>query len=269
MSAEQEGRLDNLFDLSGRTALITGAGQGVGRGIALTLSAYGAKVVVNDFYLDRAEAVAEEIKQQDGQAIGVSGDVSDFKGVMGMFEECAAKFAPIDILVNNAGNAGAKMDLAEFSPFWETDPEEWANWLGSNFYGVMNCVRAAMPSMIERKWGRLITITSDAGRVGEPHLATYSAAKAGAAGLMRAMAKAGGRYNITSNCIALGGVATPGAQQMLPDDEAIKRMLKHYVIRRVGRPSDAAAMSLLLASEAGSWITGQTYPVNGGYSSAF
>lgn len=269
MSADKEGRLDHLFDLSGRTALITGAGQGVGRGIAMTLAAYGAKVVVNDFYGDRAEAVAKEIQDADGQAVGLSGDVSDFKGVMAMVEEGTAKLGPIDILINNAGNAGAKMQLGDFQPFWQTDPEEWANWMGSNFYGVMNCVRAAMPSMIERKWGRLITITSDAGRVGEPHLATYSAAKAGAAGLMRAMAKAGGRYNITSNCVALGGVDTPGAKSILVDDEAVQRMLKYYLIRRVGQPSDAAAMCLLLSSEAGSWITGQTYPVNGGYSFSF
>jgi 3-oxoacyl-[acyl-carrier protein] reductase len=264
-----EARADELLNLSGKVALVTGAGQGVGRGIALMLAAHGASVVVNDYVKERADAVAKEITDAGLEAIASQGDVTDFKGVLQMVDEARKQIGAIDILVNNAGNAGSKMGLEDSQPFWNTDPEEWQNWFGTNLFGVMHMVRAVMPSMIERKWGRLITITSDAGRVGEPHLATYSAAKAGAAGFMRAMAKAGGRYGITSNCIALGGVDTPGAKGVLHNEEAIQRMLKHYIIRRVGRPSDAAVMTLVMASEAGSWITGQTYPVNGGYSFAF
>jgi 3-oxoacyl-[acyl-carrier protein] reductase len=264
-----EARAEPLLDLSGKVALITGAGQGVGRGIALMFAAHGATVVVNDFVRERADVVAKEITDAGLKAIGSQGDVTDFKGVLTMVEDAKERVGAIDVLVNNAGNAGSKMGLEDSQAFWNTDPDEWKNWFGTNLYGVMHCVRAVMPAMIERKWGRLITITSDAGRTGEPHLATYSAAKAGAAGFMRAMAKAGGRYGITSNCISLGGIDTPGAKGVLHNDEAIQRMLKHYLIRRVGKPSDAAIMSLVLASEAGSWITGQTYPVNGGYSFAF
>ncbi len=264
-----EARADQLLNLSGKVALVTGAGQGVGRGIALMLAAHGAKVVVNDYVLSRAEAVAGEINEADLAAIGVEGDVTDYAGVITMVDEVAKRTGPIDILVNNAGNGGAHLALSESQPFWNTEPAEWQNWFGTNLYGVLNMSRALLPSMIAQKWGRLITITSDAGRVGEPHLAVYSAAKAGAAGFMRAMAKAGGRYGVTANCIALGGVDTPGGRTVLKDDAAIHNMLKHYIIRRVGRPCDAAVMTLLLASEAGSWITGQTYPVNGGYSFAF
>jgi 2-hydroxycyclohexanecarboxyl-CoA dehydrogenase len=141
-------------------------------------------------------------------------------------------------------------------------------WLGTNLYGVLNVCRTVFPSMMEVRCGRIVTVISDAGRVGEPHLAVYSAAKAGAAGFMRALAKAGGRYSITANCVSLGGINTPGVQDLLPDEEAIKQALRHYVIRRIGEPSDAANMILFLASDAASWITGQTYPINGGYSFA-
>jgi len=264
-----EARADNLLNLTGKVALVTGAGQGVGRGIVMMLAAHGAKVIVNDYVRERAESVAKEINDAGLSAVGVQGDVTDYAGVIKMVDDVSKKTGPIDILVNNAGNGGANLQLNEAQPFWNTEPEEWKNWFGTNLYGVLHMSRAVLPSMIERKGGRLITITSDAGRTGEPHLAAYSSAKAGAAGFMRAMAKAGGRYGVTANCIALGGVDTPGGRTVLKDDAAINAMLKHYVIRRVGRPSDAAVMTLLLASEAGSWITGQTYPVNGGYSFAF
>ncbi len=267
-SKAKDARADRLLALEGKTALVTGAGQGVGEGIAWMLAAHGARVVINDFVGERAHAVAAELRDSGLWAMGAQGDVSDFASVCAMVEAAGREAGPIDILVNNAGNGGSRLGLHDSQPFWDTDPSEWQHWLGTNLFGVMHCVRATTPSMIARRWGRLITISSDAGRVGEPHLATYSAAKAGAAGFMRAMAKACARYGITSNCIALGGVDTPGAKGVLHDDEAISRMLKHYLIRRVGRPSDAAVMALMLASEAGSWITGQTYPINGGYSFA-
>ncbi|MBM3482056.1 MAG: SDR family oxidoreductase [Alphaproteobacteria bacterium] len=260
--------MSELFNLEGRVALITGAGQGIGREIALVLAAHGANVAINDYSPTRAEEAAAAVRPQGREVIVVPGDVTDYRGVHSMVAEVEARLGRLDILVNNAGNAGALKALGDWKPFWETEPDEWHHWLGVNLDGVLNCCRAALPGMIERRFGRLILVSSDAGRVGEPHFAVYSAAKAGAMGLMRALAKAGGRHGITANSIALGGVDTPGAQSILTDDAAIRRMLSHYVIRRVGRPSDAAAMVLLLASDAGEWITGQTYPVNGGYSFA-
>jgi len=122
--------------------------------------------------------------------------------------------------------------------------------------------------MIANRYGRIVTVISDAGRVGEPHLAVYSGAKAGAAGFMRAIAKAAGRFEVTANCVALGGTRTPGVEALLLDAESLKKALAHYVIRRLGEPDDAANLILFLASDAASWITGQTYPVNGGYSFA-
>jgi 2-hydroxycyclohexanecarboxyl-CoA dehydrogenase len=122
--------------------------------------------------------------------------------------------------------------------------------------------------MIECSYGKIVTVISDAGRVGEPNLEIYSGAKAGAAGFMRAIAKALGRHNVTANCIALGATRTPAIAAATANDEIVKRMLKSYTIRRLGEPEDAANMILFLASDASSWITGQTIPVNGGYSFA-
>jgi 2-hydroxycyclohexanecarboxyl-CoA dehydrogenase len=255
----------DLLDLGGKRVLVTGAGQGVGREIVLTVVAHGANVVVNDYDRSRAEQVADEVASAGGTAFAAVCDVTAFDAVQRMVSETG----PIDILVNNAGNAGPENDpLSPAPPFWETEPGDWDRWLGTNLYGVLTCTRAALPGMVERRWGRVITVVSDAGRVGEPQFVVYSGAKAGAAGFSRGLAKAVGRYNITVNCVALSSVRTPAVALVVDDEQAVKKVLSHYVIRRVGEPADAANMVLYLASNAGEWITGQTYPVNGGYSFA-
>jgi 2-hydroxycyclohexanecarboxyl-CoA dehydrogenase len=257
--------MTDLLRLDGKTVLVTGAGQGVGRQTALHCAGHGATVVVNDFHAERAEAVAEEIRAAGGTARARGCDVTDYDEVHAM----VAAAGPVDVLVNNAGNAGPVQDPMQLAlPFWETQPKEWEPWLGTNFYGVLNCARAAVPGMVERQRGRVITVISDAGRVGEPHLAVYSAAKAGAAGFSRALAKAVGRFNVTVNCVALASMRTPGVATATDNAELVKSMLRSYVIRRLGAPDDAAALILFLASDAAGWITGQTYPVNGGYSFA-
>jgi 2-hydroxycyclohexanecarboxyl-CoA dehydrogenase len=256
----------DVLDLTGRTVLITGAGQGVGRQVAIDAAAHGAAVVVNDFHLERAEAVAEEIISAGGRAIALRCDVTDFEAVAAMVERVEAELGPIDVLVNNAGNAGPADDpLAPAPPFWETDPKEWQPWIETNFFGVLNTTRATVPGMVERRYGRIVTVISDAGRVGEPNLAVYSGAKAGAAGFSRGLAKAVGRYGITVNCVSLSTVNTPGMASALSNPEVVNKALRGYVIRRLGEPNDPSPLILLLASDAGSWITGQTYPVNGGY----
>jgi 2-hydroxycyclohexanecarboxyl-CoA dehydrogenase len=261
--------VSNLLDLKGRVALVTGAGQGVGRQIALDLAANGARaVIVNDYYEDRAAAVAEEISAAGGRGVPVSFDVTDHEAVLRGVEAAVAHTGPVEILVNNAGNAGPEHTIFDNTPFWETGPEEWAPWIGSNFYGVLNCTRAVAAGMVERRYGRIVTIISDAGRVGEPHLVVYSGAKAGAAGFMRGLAKSVGRHGVTANCIALSAMRTPASEAAVEDPEMVKKMLRSYVIKRLGEPSDASALALFLASDAAEWITGQTYPVNGGYSVA-
>lgn len=252
--------------VNGKTALITGAGTGIGAAIARRFAHEGARVVLTQLDAGPVEEVAAAIVAAGGEALAISGaDVSQPDDVARVITAACDRFGPLDILVNNAGNAGPDPVPTDLKPFWETDPAEWERWFSTNLYGVLNCCHAAMPGMIARKWGRIVSVVSDAGRVGEPHYAVYSGAKAGAAGFMRAIAKAGGRYGITANCVSLSAISTPGLEARLADPERRKKILSNYVIRRLGKPEDAAAMILFLCSPAAEWITGQTYPVNGGY----
>lgn len=255
--------MEDIVDLKGRTVLVTGAGQGVGRAIALRCARHNAGlVIVNDYHADRAEAVTAEIAAEGFAARAAQGDVTRLPDMLRIVEA----HGPVQVLVNNAGNMGPA-GLSMGKPFWEQEPEEWDAWLRVNFHGVLNTVRACMPGMIAAGGGSIVTVVSDAGRVGEPRLEVYSGAKAGAAGFMRAIARSGGRHGVRANCVALSATRTP----TVPVDEASDRgkaMLASYILRRFGEPDDAARMVLFLASDAASWITGQTYPVNGGYALA-
>lgn len=254
----------NILDLNGRTALVTGAGQGVGHRIALMLAECGARVVVNDYFEERAQAVASEIGA--GKALGLGGDVTDFTSVAAMAAEAERAFGPVDILVNNAGNVGASAQTPTGRAFWEQDPWEWDAFVGVNFTGVMNCCRAILPGMIAQSRGSIVNIISDAGRVGEAGLEVYSGAKAGAAGFTRAIARSTGRFGVRANCVAIATTRTPTTSAFLDNPDFAKRALSKYVIRRFGKPDDVANMVTFLASDTASgWITGQTYPVNGGF----
>jgi 2-hydroxycyclohexanecarboxyl-CoA dehydrogenase len=254
-----------MFDLSSRVALVTGAGQGVGRGIAVTLANHGAKVAVNDYFADRAQAAADAIRAEGGVAAGVPADVTDLDSMHAAIAAAERELGPIEILVNNAGNAGPNHGIDDPTPFWETGPEEWAPWMGTNFYGVLNSARAVLPGMVARGYGRIVSIISDAGRVGEPNLVVYSGAKAGAAGFTRGLAKAVGRHGITANCVALSTIRTPATEPLLADESLAKRALRPYIVRRFGEPEDVAAAVLYLVSDEASWVTAQTHAVNGGY----
>jgi 2-hydroxycyclohexanecarboxyl-CoA dehydrogenase len=262
--------MTDLLNLHNKVALITGAGQNVGREIALYYGAHEAKaVIVNDFYLERAEEVAAELQELGVNGVAMQADVSDHASVMAMSARITEMFGCVDILVNNAGNAGAGERPDMKVPFWEQGPDVWQKHIGVNLNGVINCSAAVIPSMINSGGGRIITIISEAGRIGETELMIYSGAKAGAAGLMRAMARGLGRHNITANCISIAAMNTPAVSTRLrADPEQFKRIMSKYVIRRMGEPGDVAAMALFLASDASGWVTGQTYPVNGGFSFA-
>jgi 3-oxoacyl-[acyl-carrier protein] reductase len=190
-------------------------------------------------------------------------DVTDHAGVRAAVDELDG----VDVLVNNAGNAGVA-GFGGRGPFVESDPSAWEPFFQVNLYGAMHAARAVLPGMIERGWGRIITIVSDAGRTGDTYMAAYSAAKAGAAGFSRALAREVGRNGITVNNIALGTMLTPQTEPFWadPDNEQAKAMLRSYVIRRPGTPDDVAPLVAFLASDHSTWITGQTYPLNGGFS---
>jgi 3-oxoacyl-[acyl-carrier protein] reductase len=204
-------------------------------------------------------------------AVAATADVGDHRAVVSALSEAARALGPVTLLVNNAGNAGPESAMG-FSPeFWETDPQDWDRYFHTNLRGVMNCCHAAIPDMIEQRTGRIVTIISDAGRVGDARLVAYSAAKAGAAGFVRAIAREMGRYGITCNAVSLSTLEPPLAdeelQQFLAQDRT-KAQLSRYAIRRFGQPEDVTGMVVFLCSDAARWITGQTYPVNGGYTFA-
>jgi NAD(P)-dependent dehydrogenase (short-subunit alcohol dehydrogenase family) len=251
------------LDLTGRRVLVTGAGQGVGRGVTHGFATAGAEVVVNDFYVERAETVVEEVRRMGGTAVVSVFDVADYPAVVSGIEAVGG----VDILVNNAGNAGPD-GWHHHGDFVDTGPADWEPFLRVNLYGVLHCARAALPGMIAKRWGRVITVVSDAARGGERGQAAYSAAKAGAAGLTRALATETGRHGITVNNIALGTMRTPMTEALWADqdDPRARAILKGYLVRRPGLPEDVAALAVFLASPQAAWITGQTYPLNGGYS---
>ncbi len=263
---------NDLLDLGGQAALVTGAGQGAGRAIALALAQHGAGgVAINDFVLERAAAVAAEIEALGVRAVPVQADVGDHASVAAAFERARAALGPITLLVNNAGNAGPNATMGHSPLFWETSPSEWDRFFRTNLQGVMNCCHLALPEMVAQKRGRIVTIVSDSGRVGEARLAAYAAAKAGAGGFVRSIAKEAGRFGITCNAISLSTLEPMMSEEQFAQfvaSERSKAQLSHYTIRRFGKPDDVAGMVLFLCSEAASWITGQTYPVNGGYSFA-
>lgn len=259
----------DLLDLGGQIAFVSGAGQGAGRAIALRLAQHGAGgVAVNDVSPSRAAAVAAEIHALGVPAIDVPADVGDLAAVREAMRR-AGSLGPVTLLVNNAGNAGPGQVMRPTPLFWETDPSDWDRFLKTNFHGVMHCCHAALGGMVAQQRGRIVTIVSDAGRVGEARLAVYAAAKAAAAGFMRSIAREAGRYNITANCISLSTLEPvleePARTEFLGSEQA-RAHVARYSIRRFGQPDDVAAMALFLCSDAAGWITGQTYPVNGGYS---
>ncbi len=257
-----------------RVALVTGAGRGIGRQICLTLGAEGAKVAVNDVFQERADAVADEIKQAGGEAMGVVADVTDLEAVTAMVKRISDEWGALDILVNNAGipviasSEDAAVAAGQF--FSQSDRSQWDRTMGLITYGVLNCSRAVLEGMSERRRGRIISIISDAGRVGEPRLVAYSMAKAGVVGLSKALAKEVGRYCVTVNCVSPATTETDATAAWIQAQG--ERIMRQYPLAkglsRLGQPSDIANAVAFLVSERAEWITGQVLSVNGGYSMA-
>jgi len=252
-----------MFDQTGRTALVTGAGQGVGAAVVEALAAAGARVLVNDIVGERASHMVDQLRSKGCAAEPCVFDVSDFddvvRGVDGVGD--------IDILINNAGNAGTGT-WPGMVPFHQSDPASWEPFFAVNLFGTMNCTRAVLPRMVDAGWGRIVTIISDASRVGEPKLAAYAGAKAGAAGVMRSVASDVARFGVTVNCISLGTMRTPLTESYWDslDDDAMAVRMATYPIRRPGVPDDVAPLVTYLVSDEAAYMTGQTIPLNGGYS---
>lgn len=244
-----------MFDLSGKTALITGSGRGVGAGIARALSSQGARVAINDYFPERADEMVAELQAQGVAALSAPFDVTDMAAVKAGVAHIAANLGPVDILVNNVGTLPHGMIP---TPFLETPEEDWPKHVNNNLYGTLNCCRCVAESMSERGWGRIIAISSDAGRVGHFGSTVYGAAKAAMEGLMRTLAKELGPNGVTANSIVLGLIDT------VPE-EFSKGAEQYFSTGRIGTPEDIGAAAAYLASEEAGWVTGHSLVVNGGF----
>jgi 3-oxoacyl-[acyl-carrier protein] reductase len=245
-----------MFELSGKVALVTGAGRNIGAGIARLLAAQGAAVAVNDYHLERAESTARRIEDAGGVAIPIAFDVTDLAAVRTAVTEINGKLGPIDILVNNAGTGGANEQMI-MAPFAKIDPEYWDVIVGVNLYGVFNCCKAVLDGMIERGWGRIITVASGAGETGlNIGVSPYAAAKAGAIGFMRHLAMENAPFGVTCNTISMG--------LCVDEPTAVRQLAESIPVKRMGRPEDPGYLAVYLASPEASFITGQSIGMNGG-----
>lgn len=244
--------------LTGRVALITGGARDVGREIALGLAAEGAAVVINYHgSKDAAEAVVAEVQGRGGRALAIRCDISDYEAVQAMVTQTVTTFGHLHILVNNAGLVFRKR-------FADTTPEEWRRQIDVCMYGTLNCCHAALPHLeAEPGKGRILCIVGDSSRVGESGLAIAAAARAGNIALLKSLARET-RSALTANTLALGLIETAHDPAFITANR--EKLTKLYPLRRLGHPSDVAPMAVLLASDQGSWVTGQVISVSGGFS---
>jgi 2-hydroxycyclohexanecarboxyl-CoA dehydrogenase len=238
--------------LEGRKALVTGGASGIGAAIAARLAAEGAEVWVGDVDDDGAAKVAAEV---NGHALAL--DVTDHDSARAAVEATGT----LDVLVNNAG-------ADEFGFFTYTTPEQWQRILAVNLGGVLNCTHAALPGMQQAGYGRIVSISSEAGRVGSKGSAVYSAAKGGIVAFTKAIARENARYGITANSIAPGPIETPllmGAKEFGEiGEKVIETMKEGTQMKRLGQPDEVAAAVAFLASDDATYVTGETLGVSGG-----
>ena len=245
-----------IFDLSGRVALVTGAGQNVGAGIARMLAEQGATVAVNDLRGARAKETVAAIESAGGRAVASPFDVTDLVAVKAAVADLEERVGPVDILVNNAGNGGE--DGMPVEPFRAMSPSAWEGPIRVNLYGVLHCCHAVVNGMCDRGWGRIITISSGAGTAGvNIGVSPYSAGKGGGLAFTRTLALEVARSGVTANSLALGLMG-------MPDPTITAAIAKTIPAGRTGTPEDIGAACVWLASEEAAWVTGQTIQVNGG-----
>jgi len=262
------------LELSNKTAIVTGGASNIGKAIAEGFAAERANVVVADVDKKQAERVVQELnKMGDGDAIFIETDVTDAAQVEQMAAQTLEHFGQIDILVNNAG--WTANDLFLNKPVSDFERE-----IAINLWGPINCIRAVAPSMIDRSYGKIITIGSDAGRVGEYNEAVYSACKGGVISLSKALAREFGKYNLNVNVVCPGLTLPESAEdagveslwhegshqsRIFQDDAVLAKVVRRYPLRRHGVPNDIVPLVLLLASDKSSYTTGQVVSVSGGY----
>ena len=242
-----------------KVVLVTGAGRGMGRAIAERLAAEGARVAVTDVDRESALSTAAAL---DGAA-GFRLDITDAGEVVARVEEIVAALGPIDALVNNAG-------WDRLAPFLDTDEDLWERLIDINLRGPIRMTKAVLPQMVERQSGRIVNISSDAGRVGSTGEAVYSACKAGIIGFGKTVAREMARHGITVNAICPGPTATPLLESMVGEgnDKLIDSLKRGIPMRRLGEPDDIAGAVAFIVSDDAGFVTGQTLSVSGGLTMA-
>jgi 2-hydroxycyclohexanecarboxyl-CoA dehydrogenase len=244
---------------------VTGAASGIGRATALALAEDGCAVAVADLQQAAAGEVVREIEDSGGQALAVRMDVTDGSSVATAVEHTSDSLGPVAVLVNCAG-------WDELRPFLETDEAFWRKVVAINYEGCLRVTHAVLGGMIERERGRIVSIASDAARVGSSGEAVYAGAKAGVVAFGKTIAREHARDGVTANVVCPGPTETPllqGMAEQAPDSERLVTALSRAVpMRRLGQPQDAAAAVAFLASERAGYITGQTLSVSGGLTMA-
>nr|WP_274717988.1 SDR family oxidoreductase [Thermoleophilum album] len=243
--------------IEGRVAVVTGGASGIGAATCRRLAEEGARVAVVDIDMAGAERVAHETGGRPYRC-----DVADVDQVRATVGAVERELGAVDLLVNNAGTD-------EFGFLVETRPEQWDRVLAINLRGVIACTHAVLAGMQERRFGRIVNVASEAGRVGSRGSSVYSAAKAGVIGFTKAVAREGARYGVTCNAVAPGPIETPllmAAPEHLGERgrKLIETMVGSTALRRIGRPEEVAGAIVFLLSDDASYITGETLGVSGG-----
>ncbi len=248
------------MNLKDKVAIITGSGGGIGRGIALKFGSLGARVVVADIKFEGAKETVSLLEKAGGKSLALSTDITDRAQVQELVKTTLDKFGQLDILVNNAG-----WDIIE--PFTKNTPEFWEKVIAINLKGPIFCIRAALDPMMAKKYGKIVSISSDAGRVGSSGEAVYSACKGGIIAFTKTIAREMASYRINVNCVCPGPTDTPMLAQITAVEtgaKIIEAMTRAVPFRRLGQPEDIAGAVAFLASDEAAFITGQTLSVSGG-----
>jgi 2-hydroxycyclohexanecarboxyl-CoA dehydrogenase len=251
--------------VSERVALVTGGASGIGRAIAQALASGGCAVAVGDLDAAACAEVADELRAGGSSALATPLDVTETSAVAIAIEAATSGLGPIDVLVNCAG-------WDEFKAFLDTDEAFWRRVIAINYEGALRTTHALLGGMIERGYGRIVNIASDAARVGSAQEAVYAGAKAGVVAFTKTIAREAARHGVTANAVCPGPTETPlldAMTEQAPDSERLVTALTRAVpMRRLGTPAEVAAAVAFLASEQAGYITGQTLSVSGGLTMA-